>query len=514
MAAPLSHIPSNSEYDTLRAMLTILERDFPAEYASLATEDARVIGWVTEISSGTGRSDDQIRDDIAQYIMTPAGIMRVYGVSAADADKLILGANEGGLDFGSLPLVPTAGVTPPEEDLDLAGIGENPEEGDEDLTILTGEDVRWFFDTGTGKWYVSYGLPDSDRSLIFEASPDQMDALFGEGMRPIDYTNKSFNAILQDNATFAGNISEMAGTGSFEGHVERITALALDEGKLPEWANNDPAVMDLIFIAQSENKSDEWLLQQISELESFKARFPNIKAFQAEGNLTLGEAVSGFLEMEAGVRSALTAAGFDSEAVTPEIIGLLLAGGHSLDIVNQTVSGFKRMQDFAPALEAFNDILQSRGLDLITSLDDMLKFVSGQASLDVYDIWEASSLQEAAVSAGLGDLFSAEDAMASALSGNHTLQTATAAMQQAAQLLLRLRHEVDTGKFGLELEELIDISLGQTPRSGRSTAEINDSINRAVAAAQASLKQRAKSFTSFDRGAPQAASLELARQEQ
>jgi hypothetical protein len=88
-------------------------------------------------------------------------------------------------------------------------------------------------------------------------------------------------------------------------------------------------------------------------------------------------------------------------------------------------------------------------------------------------------------------------------------------MQQAAKLLLRMRHEVDTGKFGLDHEELIDISLGQPARSGRSTAEIHDSINRAVASAQGSLKRRARSFQSFDAaGTPQAASLRRARQQQ
>ncbi len=479
----MEQIPAGSQYDALREKLERLQDENPEAFAQISA--ARILGWIADIDSGQ-RTAEKIVEDIDEFIVSPL---------AVDST--------------------TEAKTPKEEEQDKEGIGENPDEGDTDLTLLTGKEVKWFFDRSTGKWYVSYGLPNSDRSVIFEASPEQMDSLFGEGRRPIDWESKTFNEILQDNATFAGNISEMEGTGSFEGHVERVTALALDEGRLPEWAKADNAVMDLLFIAQAENKSDEWLLEQISELDSFKARFPDIKAFQAESNLTLGEAITGFLEMEAGVRTALKGAGFDADSVTPEIIGALLVGGHSLDIVNQTVAGFKRMKDFAPALEAFNAILESQGFDPITSLDDMLNFVSGQAGQDVYDIWEASSLQEAAISAGLGDLFSAEDAMASALSGNHTLQSATDAMQQAANLLLRLRHEVDTEKFGLTTEELLDISLGQAPRSGRSSAEVNDSINRAVATAQASLKKRSQAFTSFDNtGVPQASSLGRARQEQ
>lgn len=485
MADPLSLVPPGKQYDALRKKLEQLKRDYPDKYAGLGSSEnnQRISDWITEIDSGTGRDAERI---------------------SADIDKHIIGGDPD-----------TEEKTPKEEEKNEEGYGKNPEEGEEDLTILTSDEMKWYFDKSTGKWYVEYGLPGSDRTMFFEAEPEDMDALFGEGRRPRDYKESTFKELAgRADSTFAGDIGEMHGTGSFEAEMERIQAIALDEGRLPDWAKQDPAIMDLLYIAQAEEKSDEWLIEQISKTDSFKKRFPDIKSFQDAGNLTLEQAIGGFLQMEAGVKAALKASGFDPESVTPEVVGGLLKAGHSLDVINRTAASFKRMKDFKPALEAFNAILREQGIDPISSIGEMLEFVEGRASSEVYDIWEASSIQEAAVAAGLGDVFTAEDAMEAALAGNHTLESASQAMAQAARLLLRMRHEVDIGAFNLDQDDLIDLSLGVAPRSGRSSAEIQDSIQRAMGSAEASLKKRTSAFRSFDaEGTPQATSLKRARQE-
>ena len=235
--------------------------------------------------------------------------------------------------------------------------------------------------------------------------------------------------------------------------------------------------------------------------------------FKGEGNLTTIEAIAGFLEYETGVKQALKAMGQEA-IVTPELIGQLLTGGHSLTTIKDTVRGFRRLQKFEFAMNAFNEVLQGLGEDPITDIQDMLDFVSGKASQDIYDLYEASSIQEAALSAGLGDVFSVEDSIAFAQSGNFNLESATAGMRKASELLLRLRHEVDVGKFGLSHEELIDISLGQAPRSGRPESEVLDSVNRAVLSAQGQLRRRARPQQTFSAGgALQTTSLRGLRQE-
>ncbi len=410
--------------------------------------------------------------------------------------------------------VTTKEGAPKEESKTEAGVGGKGADEDTRLTILTSKEMKWYFDRGTGKWYVEYGLPNSDRNIIFEADPDQLDALFGNGQRPTVFTNQSLSSLTQRaGSTFGGNIAEMEGTGTFEAEVQRVITFALDEGQLPEWAEKDGAALDIIYTAQAEGKSTAWVVEQLAKTPGFKERFPSIATFQSDNNMTLIEAIAGFLEMETGINQALKATGQDG-SLTPAMVGQLLAGGHSLKTVQDTVAGFLRMRQFAPAMSAFNQVLEANGQAPLSSIQEMLDFVSGRSSSFIYDLYEASSIQEAAVGAGLGDIFSAQDAIQLATATNQTLSSATQGMQKAAELLLRLRTEVDMNKFGLNHEELIDISLGQVPRSGRSQSEIHESINRAVASATGDLQKKAQTFKSFGAaGTPQASSLRGLRQE-
>jgi hypothetical protein len=405
--------------------------------------------------------------------------------------------------------------TPKEESTQKKGVGiSDKDPTTPDLKILQGAKMKWYFDKSSGKWYVGYGLPNSTRELIFEAEPDQMDALFGKGKRPSMTEAATLKTLTQRaGTTFGGSIAEMEGTGTFESEVQKVTTLALDEGRLPEWAAKDGAALDIIFVAQSEGKNTDWVIDQLSRLTSFKTRFPKLDKFAKDNNLTTAEAVTGFLEYEAGIKQAMKALPNAGNIVTPALVAGLLDKGHSLETVQQTVQGFRRMEQYAPAMEAFNQVLTAQGSQPITSIQGMLNFVTGKASPELYDLWEQSSIQEAAVGAGLGSVFSVQDAIQIAKGTDQTLETATQGAQKAAELLLRLRHQVDVGQFGLDSEELIDIAFGQTARSGRSEAEIMENINRAVLSAQKTMQQKTKPFTGFSAtGTPQAKSLGNLRQ--
>jgi len=477
--ALFGYFDRDPKYAKTLEILRRLQEEHPDKFEGLLNQPDRLQQWVEQIDSGT-------RDDAS---------------TAADIDKYII-----------------AGATPTNQ-VDPGGTQGTEEEepsgggfGAGELTILTGEDMKWHFDRKSGKWMVSYGLPGSGRRLVFEAETQDMDKIFGTGMRPQDYEVVDTREFLgRDGVTFGGDVLEMTGTGSFEGEMERVIALAMDEGKLPDWADESDEIMDILFIAQSEGKDMAWTVRQISDTQSFKERFPGIDKMMKEGGMDLSEAIPAFLEYEAGVNAAMKAAGLEHE-VTPDIISGLIDAGHSLTVINSTVAGYNRMQNYKPALDAFNEVLAANGMDTITSIDDMLDFVAGRSSSEVYDLYEASSIQEAAVGAGLGGVFSVDDAMNTAYATNQTLESATAGMQKAAEFLLRMRHEVNMGS--LTESELIDINLGVTPRSGRSTAEIHESINRAVSSAQGDLLKRAQSAKSYGSGGtPQAVSLRRARQE-
>ena len=102
-ALPSSLVPEGSQYDNLRGMLLIIERSFPSELSELSA--SRVAGWVAEIDSGTGRSDDDIRDDIAKFVITEPVLQNFLdnqGITDVTPEELIAGGNEGGVNFSDL----------------------------------------------------------------------------------------------------------------------------------------------------------------------------------------------------------------------------------------------------------------------------------------------------------------------------------------------------------------------------------------------------------------------------
>src|SRR5690606_15946642 len=235
--------------------------------------DPRVMGQFWEYLESMGA----IQGDPTYYSSGQAGAEEFENAFKVSTDFF---ASGGGTDA----YVPTKPGAPPEENKAEKGVGGAGPDPETRLTILTSNDMKWYFDKGSGRWYVSYGLPNGTKQLLFEADPDQMDALFGEGMRPSSYETVTTKALLaRDSIVFAGNVAEMEGTGSFEAEFEKVIAIAKNNGQLPSWMQGDPKALDLIFIAQTENKSNDWLVNEFSKLDSFKARFPGIQKLQTSG---------------------------------------------------------------------------------------------------------------------------------------------------------------------------------------------------------------------------------------
>lgn len=382
----------------------------------------------------------------------------------------------------------------------------------ETVSILTSANQNWYFDRNTGLWYASYKLPNSEKRVVFEATGSQMDAIFGEGQRPTNYQQASFDGIVRAEKTvFAGDIMEMSGTGSFESEVNRVTNLAMDEGRLPQWAMDDDAVMDLVYIAHTEDKSDDWLINQLSGLDSFKQRFPGLESYTSLG-LTVEESVGAFLELESGVKQELVRQGRNPDNVDPALIGDLIKQGHSLTDVKFVFESYERFNANAGALAAFNEVLAERGLAPLGP-EDQLAFLEGSAPADLYNIWEEASFNQAAIDAGLDIGVQDAISLAKATTGQTTYDEAYANLNKAASSILRYRGDLDASRYGLDQEDLIDLSLGIAPRSGRSAAEISQGMERALSAARAGIDgPRANRFRQFTgEGVPQAVSTERSR---
>jgi hypothetical protein len=399
----------------------------------------------------------------------------------------------------------------PDETVAEGGVGGQT---DETVSILTSRDMQWHFDPATGKWLVSYKMPNTDRRLVFEASGSQLDAIFGEGQRPLEYESVSFAELTQrEGITFAGDIAEVEGTGSFEAEIESVIARSLDEGTLPEWAKADPEVTDLLYISVAEGKGQDWLIEQLAKLPSFQQRFPGISAFQNTG-LNISESVSAFLELEEGVKELVMRDGGDPNSITPATIGDLVAKGHSLSDVQFVFGAFDRMEKNAGALSAFNEILAARGLNPLDE-DGQFDFMAGNAPAELYDIWEESSLHQAALDAGLSIGVQGAIDLAARTEGLTSYDAALEGLNQAAKNLLQFRSELALDQYDLNEQDLIDLSLGLAPSSGTPQADIARNIDRAVRSATAAVSaKRSNPFVRFtNEGVPQQASNTRQRQE-
>lgn len=541
MASPTK--TGNTQVDNIVAFIY---KTWPDLASHLPPE--RVQAWADELNSGSGRTYEELRSDIFKYVVTPDRV-REYaraafterGLNIATGDETEeerldriteelmsgsrtfldlnttldkFGRREGEGDPADLNPDDDVDVTrdaPEEEDRAERGVGGG---SDELTTILTSKSMEWFFDPNSGKWYVSYKLPNSERRAFFEATGAQLDAIFGEGVRPANYQVTTLAELAQrDGYVFSGDIAEVQGTGSFEAEVERVIALALDEGRLPEWASESGAVMDILYIAQAEGKSDEWIIEQISTLPEFKERFPHIEALQNLG-LTVTEAVTGFLEFEHGLKQLVLRDGGDPNSVTPDEVGAALAKGHSLEDAQFVFRIFDTMEKNQGALEAFNQVLAARGAEPLDE-DGWFDFLAGNAPKELYDIWEESSLLRAAEDAGLNIDVNAAIDLARRTEGLTSYEGALEGLSVAARNLLQFRTEIALDRYGLNEQDLIDLSLNLAPSSGTSQAEIARNIERAVGAAKAQTQRaRVNPFKRFtDEGTPQAASLSKLRQE-
>jgi hypothetical protein len=380
-----------------------------------------------------------------------------------------------------------------------AAPAESPVQTTPTLQIYGG--AQWFRITdpsgteASEKWVAVYTLPGGQQ-IYFEASPEQMAALFGTG-QPSTFGAMSQGDLDQQSQTrslfFAGNISEVeTPTGeNFLTAYERAVAEGLGTGIVPEEFRGNAEIESLIFIAEHEDWSDDRLLEQVSKTQVFMARYPEIDTFRKQG-LNVAESVDAYREYENMVNQLNIE--YEGHEATREDINRLIRGQKSAKTIQSTYQVFERFEENHKALSAFNEILSARGIPGLDS-EGMFDFLSGQADDEIYEIYAESSVLEAGEAAGLGDVLSAGDvgAIVDFLGPDIQFERAFEGMSQAARLILQFRQDINLGS--LNPDDLIDLSLGVAPRSGANQAQIAQEMERSLSSARAFLQNRVRPRT-------------------
>lgn len=431
-------------------------------------------------------SQTQLNSIVAQITSGQATLDEKY----ADIDKYILKSPSGdGTD-------PTGGGTDPNLP----------------LNILSDPNMKWY-QADNGKYYVSYPLPGGQQ-VIFEAEKEQVETLFGKGGPP-NVTKIGFKKFLaQSTVHFGGNLIEVSGKGSWSKEFQRELSIALDASDLPSWMLKDPAAQSFLWLYLTEERSETWLYDQIKNLTSFKAHYPGLDKLMKQGNMSVPEAIDYFSKFKFQVKQAHAAAGFNPGGLSNQVIGDLINKGYSVDDVASAYSVWHQAHKNKESLKAFNEILVANGQQPMTQ-KQLYEFLQGNAPAKMYEIYESYAINEAAEKFGFGDIFNAKDAIKLAVSTADTLnQSQTfAAFAQVAQQALQFQHGLDIGKYGLDIQDLIDLSFGQAPRSGKDLGEVVASMQRLVAEGQAFSQGHVNPFTNFSQsGTPQQVSLGNLRQ--
>ena len=328
-------------------------------------------------------------------------------------------------------------------------------------------------------YFIEYTLPGGNK-IYYYADRSDLDALegIGAGNEPPIAATVSYNDFKQGRIS-GGSIADVVGTDeNYATRVERTLMAPTGDLLLPEWANNDLEIKDLFYIAVAENWTDTKFLREMAKKNSFKERYP---AFQEMLSLTGGDheqALVNYQGYERRVRELNNRYGEETDPIA--LAAESIKKGFTLDDLSQTYDIFERAEQNAGALLAFQSVVKAEGLDFdITSPQGIVDFFKGTAPTQIYDLYEASSITEQASKLNLDNL-SVEEALEIAKNtpGQLTNQQVSSALQSAAQSLLKFREYIDLGSYGLDADQVINLSLGYKEPGGMTEIEMASAMSR------------------------------------
>mgnify|MGYP003647901020 CR=1 FL=1 len=328
-------------------------------------------------------------------------------------------------------------------------------------------------------YFIEYTLPGGNK-IYYYADRSDLDALegIGAGNEPPIAATVSYNDFKQGRIS-GGSIADVVGTDeNYATRVERTLMAPTGDLLLPEWANNDLEIKDLFYIAVAENWTDTKFLREMAKKNSFKERYP---AFQDMLSLTGGDheqALVNYQGYERRVRELNNRYGEETDPIA--LAAESIKKGFTLDDLSQTYDIFERAEQNAGALLAFQSVVKAEGLDFdVTSPQGIVDFFKGAAPTQIYDLYEASSITEQASKLNLDNL-SVEEALEIAKNtpGQLTNQQVSSALQSAAQSLLKFREYIDLGSYGLDADQVINLSLGYKEPGGMTEIEMASAMSR------------------------------------
>ena len=485
VALPSSLVPAGSQYDNLRSIVVLIESNFPGEVPELT--DARIAGWVAEIDSGTGRSDDDIRDEIVQFVITEPVLQNFLdnqGITDVTPADLIAGGNEGGVNFSALVGVPSQrpgterpGVEDPEGNLVSTRIPA-------DLRLIRvlnpkGSDAAELFTLVGDVFGVELGFEVGDIARLRE--------LFG-GVDAFDNVTTLTQQQFDESILIVGTVDEIAGsTESLQARFERdLRAAGLENP--PQWLAQDQQAMTRWLAGVNDGFSAERLWSEISDTDAFKGRFAGLDTvFDQLGTNQFITAIAEFTNREALIRQHITTRRGPGADTSIEYVSSLIASGWQPAEVDELLVLERQLRDSPEALDNMNQILAFQELpelspdDFISFLQDGQRFaidpdfIPGDLFEGINDALRFQALIEEGIQ--IDEQFATdlgEGVSDAVLSPDQFSERA----RFAAIEIARNTTELDRQTLGITREDIIAATFGEESPSGKSVSEISELLER------------------------------------
>lgn len=238
-------------------------------------------------------------------------------------------------------------------------------------------------------------------------------------------------------------------------------------------------IRNLIETASREQWTPDQFSAAIYSSDTFKREFPGI--FRADGSMIMDP-----FQYRATADQYQAVANRYGISLDPARVGTLIHKNISVNEFADRGEAIARIEENKQYFEAFNKVLEARGMEGFKSKEDMADFLLGKKSAKFYDVWEEVQIGGAAKMAGVNLSGKMIRSISNKIPGADTMDPA--ALQQHFQNLAQsLRTALPQSKiqgYGLTKKDLVELEFG-----GPRQAAIADKVQRVMAQYQGNMEQ-------------------------
>lgn len=392
---------------------------------------------------------------------------------------------------------------------------------------------------GPDYFFLLYKLPGTgERFVYYEFNLEEAKTYFGGSLDGAKIRSRDPGFLQRKqvqgtyiHAGFAAETYAQTEGESFRDRYDRTVrartqdALSGPNRGLIQGLIKDPIVQDTMFIAYDKGWDSGQILEDLHRQgqETVVARYPNLPDMMNLTGQDAAQTVAVIRNYEQSVTDAFVSRGFDPP--TTQEIGEMMTSRKDLNYINSTLDNivlFRRnpqLFDHLSQVLAVTNPQLANELNFLEDEDAILDFLEGGNTTLEHE-YEMARLSHTVEAQGLQDYLEAHEVvdLYGRIAGTDIMQrwggNLAYPLQNAARSILNLRHDINLKRYGLNPDDIIDLSVGLRPKSGVNPQDLRETMSRVLEEAERATEDRAQPLYRFDdNGVPQAISLRKIRQE-